>query len=49
MYYILKHTNFIMSINIFNHNNHTLCEQFYDVVTSVDPEPVSSSGHDTSV
>jgi len=34
-------------INTFNHNQHTLCEQFYYMATSFDPQLGSSSGHDT--
>jgi hypothetical protein len=34
-----------LSANIFSHNQHTLCEQFYYVVTSFDPKLGSSSDH----
>ena len=39
----------IVSISIFNHNQHNLCGQFYYVATNFDPELGSSSGHDTKI
>jgi hypothetical protein len=40
---------FVIFISIFNHNQHTLYEQFYYMTTSFDPELGSSSGHDTRI
>jgi hypothetical protein len=35
-------------INIFHHNQHTLCKQFHYMATCFDRELGSSSGQDTS-
>jgi len=37
----------IISIEVRNHNQHTICEQIYWTATSFDPRLGSSSGHDT--
>jgi hypothetical protein len=41
--------HFLASMNIFSLNQHTFCKQFYQMATSFDPEPGSSSGRDTRI
>ena len=40
---------FVISVSIFNYNQRALCEQFYYVATSFNPELGSSLDHDTGM